>query len=208
MLHREVRHLNVLLWIFLSSLTIHTQGESPIAPGAAVERIATGYAFLEGPSADTYGNIYFTDIPTERILRWTPDDGVTTYRQNTNQANGLIFDLDGRLLICEMKTRRITALGLDGNEMNIADHFDGLRFNSPNDMWVDRNGGIYFTDPRYGATDEHGIKAIENRMHFHDLHATLLHLMGLDHEKLTYRYAGRDFRLTDVHGNVAKEILA
>jgi len=61
---------------------------------------------------------------------------------------------------------------------------------------------------RYGATDEHGIKAIENRMHFHDLHATLLHLMGLDHEKLTYRYAGRDFRLTDVHGNVAKEILA
>ena len=61
---------------------------------------------------------------------------------------------------------------------------------------------------RHGATDEHGIKAVENRMHFHDLHATLLHLMGLDHEKLTYRYAGRDFRLTDVHGNVAKEILA
>ena len=60
---------------------------------------------------------------------------------------------------------------------------------------------------RHGATDEHGIKAVENRMHFHDLHATLLHLMGLDHEKLTYRYAGRDFRLTDVHGNVAKEIL-
>ena len=61
---------------------------------------------------------------------------------------------------------------------------------------------------RHGATDEHGIKAVENRMHFHDLHATLLHLMGLDHEKLTYRYAGRDFRLTDVHGNVAKEILS
>jgi hypothetical protein len=61
---------------------------------------------------------------------------------------------------------------------------------------------------RYGATDEHGIKAVENRMHFHDLHATLLHLLGLDHEKLTYRYAGRDFRLTDVHGNVAKEILS
>ena len=52
------------------------------------------------------------------------------------------------------------------------------------------------------------LQAVENRMHFHDLHATLLHLLGLDHEKLTYRYAGRDFRLTDVHGNVAKEILA
>ena len=69
-------------------------------------------------------------------------------------------------------------------------------------------GGGVKGDMRYGATDEHGIKAVENRMHFHDLHATLLHLLGLDHEKLTYRYAGRDFRLTDVHGNVAKEILS
>ena len=60
----------------------------------------------------------------------------------------------------------------------------------------------------YGATDEHGYEAVENKMHIHDWHATILHLLGLDHEKLTYPYAGRDFRLTDVHGNVAKEILA
>lgn len=61
---------------------------------------------------------------------------------------------------------------------------------------------------RYGATDENGIAAVENRVHFHDLHATILHQLGLDHEKLTYRYAGRDFRLTDVHGTVLKDILA
>jgi hypothetical protein len=60
----------------------------------------------------------------------------------------------------------------------------------------------------YGATDEFGFKAVENPMHVHDLHATLLHLLGFDHEKLTYRYAGRDFRLTDVHGNVAHGIIA
>ena len=59
----------------------------------------------------------------------------------------------------------------------------------------------------YGATDEHGYESIENRCHIHDWHATLLHLMGLDHERLTYRYAGRDFRLTDVHGSVATDIL-
>jgi hypothetical protein len=59
-----------------------------------------------------------------------------------------------------------------------------------------------------GATDEFGFKAGENKVHVHDLHATMLHLLGLDHEKLTYRYAGRDFRLTDVHGRVVKEILA
>ena len=61
---------------------------------------------------------------------------------------------------------------------------------------------------RYGATDEHGGKATVNRVHTHDLHATLLHYMGLDHEKLTYRYAGRDFRLTDVHGHVVRDVMA
>ncbi len=60
----------------------------------------------------------------------------------------------------------------------------------------------------YGLTDEHGDKAVDNKVHVHDLHATILHLLGLDHEKLTYRYAGRDFRLTDVYGNVVKDILA
>lgn len=60
----------------------------------------------------------------------------------------------------------------------------------------------------YGATDEHGYEAVEKKCHIHDWHATILHLLGLDHEKLTYRYAGRDFRLTDVHGIVAKDILA
>lgn len=61
---------------------------------------------------------------------------------------------------------------------------------------------------QYGTTDDLGYKAVEGRVHLHDLHATLLHLLGLDHERLTYRYAGRDFRLTDVHGRVAKEIIA
>jgi hypothetical protein len=60
----------------------------------------------------------------------------------------------------------------------------------------------------YGATDEFGYHAVENRVHNHDLHATILHLLGLDHERLTYRYDGRDFRLTDVHGRVVSDILA
>lgn len=73
--------------------------------------------------------------------------------------------------------------------------------------WVLAGGGVkggYI----YGATDEFGFKAVENRMHIHDFHATLLHLMGFDHERLTYRSAGRDYRLTDVHGHVAKGIIA
>ncbi|MDA7497406.1 DUF1501 domain-containing protein, partial [bacterium] len=59
----------------------------------------------------------------------------------------------------------------------------------------------------YGATDQWGYMAVQNKVHMHDLHATVLHLLGLDHEQLTYRYAGRDFRLTDVYGKVVKDIL-
>jgi len=73
-------------------------------------------------------------------------------------------------------------------------------------MWMAGGGvkGGYV----YGATDELGYNAVEKPMHVHDLHATILHLMGLDHQRLTFRYSGRDFRLTDVHGQVAREIVA
>jgi len=73
-------------------------------------------------------------------------------------------------------------------------------------MWL--AGGGVRGGMAYGESDDFGFKAMHNRMHIHDLHATLLHLLGIDHERLTYRHAGRDFRLTDVHGHVAKEILA
>jgi Protein of unknown function (DUF1501) len=73
-------------------------------------------------------------------------------------------------------------------------------------MWL-AGGGVKGSFV-HGATDELGMQAVENRMHVHDLHATILHLMGLDHERLTYRYSGRDFRLTDVSGQVAREVLA
>jgi hypothetical protein len=73
-------------------------------------------------------------------------------------------------------------------------------------MWL--AGGGVKGGQAYGATDEFGFKAVENRVHVHDLHATILHLLGFDHERLTYRHAGRDFRLTDVHGHVVRELLA
>jgi hypothetical protein len=73
-------------------------------------------------------------------------------------------------------------------------------------MWM--AGGGVKGGFAYGATDDYGYFAVEDKMHVHDLHATILHLLGLDHERLTFRYAGRDFRLTDVAGNVATKILA
>ncbi|MCB1093857.1 MAG: DUF1501 domain-containing protein, partial [Verrucomicrobiae bacterium] len=72
-------------------------------------------------------------------------------------------------------------------------------------MWL--AGGGVKPGFRYGATDDYGYYATVDKMHVHDLHATILHLMGLDHERLTYRYAGRDFRLTDIHGNVVHDVM-
>ncbi len=73
-------------------------------------------------------------------------------------------------------------------------------------MWM--AGGGVRGGLSYGPTDDYGYEAVENKVHVHDLHATILALLGLDHEKLTYRYAGRDFRLTDVHGEVIRGIMA
>lgn len=73
-------------------------------------------------------------------------------------------------------------------------------------MWM--AGGGVKAGLRYGATDETGQKAEQDKVHLHDLHATLLHALGLNHERLTYRYGGRDFRLTDIHGTVVRALLA
>ena len=69
-------------------------------------------------------------------------------------------------------------------------------------------GGGVKSGTRYGATDEYGYQAVKNQVHIHDWHATILHLLGLDHERLTFNYGGRDFRLTDVYGRVVSDILA
>ena len=79
---------------------------------------------------------------------------------------------------------------------------------SPHGFTMGMAGGGVRGGLRFGKTDDYGYYAVENKVHFHDLHATILHLMGLDHKRLTYRYAGRNFRLTDVHGLVVNELIS
>ena len=102
----------------------------------------------------------------------------------------------GRTPVVEMPTQGANAGKINGRDHN----HHGFS------MWL--AGGGVKGGMTYGATDEFGFAAVEKKVHVHDLHATILHLLGFDHEKFTYRYAGRDFRLTDVHGHVVKEILA
>ncbi|NJN83052.1 MAG: SMP-30/gluconolactonase/LRE family protein [Caldilineaceae bacterium] len=104
----------------------------------------------EGPAWDGSGLIY-TNIPNSRILRYDPASGaISEFRTGTNNANGLMFDQAGQLYACESGSRRIVRYEAGGGVTVICDHFEGKRLNSPNDLAVDTQGRIWFTDPRYG----------------------------------------------------------
>jgi gluconolactonase len=125
-----------------------------IAPDAKIQILARGFKFTEGPVADSQGNIFFTDIPNNRIHKWSPDTNVTTFRENSGGANGLEIDDKGNLYACEGGSRRVTRIAPDGNVTVLCDNYKGKKLNSPNDLWRDKKGGIYFTDPGYGNRKE------------------------------------------------------
>ncbi len=128
----------------------HDMGGSVVAAGAQVQKLAGGFAFTEGPACDARGNLYFSDIPNLRIHRWSTDGELITVREETGRANGLYFDRNGHLLVCEGGARRVIALSPAGEVTVLADRYGGKPLNSPNDLWVDPKGGVYFSDPRYG----------------------------------------------------------
>ena len=117
-----------------------------------VERLATGCRWAEGPVWFGDGRfLLWSDIPNNRILRWDDCSGTTSvFRQPANNANGLARDRQGRLLVCEHLTRRITRTEYDGSSVVLAEHWEGKRLNSPNDIVCARDGSIWFTDPLFG----------------------------------------------------------
>ncbi|MCI0462912.1 MAG: SMP-30/gluconolactonase/LRE family protein [Gemmataceae bacterium] len=120
------------------------------APAAVV-------CFLEGPAVDAAGNVFFSDIAGNRILKMDVKGAVTTFRADSGRTNGNCFDAQGRLISCEggeqgPGRRRIVRTGMKTGAITVlTDKYDGKRYNSPNDCCVDAKGRIWFTDPRYGA---------------------------------------------------------
>lgn len=118
---------------------------------APLKKLATGFDWAEGPVwMGDAGCLLFSDIPNDRILRWSPDTGLSTYRAPANFANGHTRDRQGRLVTCEHGGRRVTRTEWDGTITVLADRFQGKRLNSPNDVVVTSDGAIWFTDPHYG----------------------------------------------------------
>jgi gluconolactonase len=120
-----------------------------IAEGATVEMLADGFLFTEGPAVDKQGNVFFTDQPNDRIMKWSSDGNLSVFLENTGRANGMYFDKQGYLLTCSDMENEIWSIDEKGTHTVLITGFNGRRLNGPNDLWVRPDGGIYFTDPLY-----------------------------------------------------------
>lgn len=144
----------------------------PAPPNGRPVEVAASITLTEGPTVDADGTLYFTDIRTNRILRMTPSGDVSTFRQPSNRANGLIFDSQWRLLACEggdgeTAVPRLTRTTIETGEVEVvADRYEGKEFHRLNDLTIDGQGRIYFTDrpePNQGPnkTGVHGVYRVD-----------------------------------------------
>lgn len=126
------------------------EGLRAIVASSAPEELASGFQFTEGPVWHPKGFVIFSDIPANRIVKWTAAGKTETFRKPSGNSNGLTFDGKGRLIACEHGNRRVSRTELGGKVITLADKYQGKRLNSPNDVVVKSDGSIYFTDPPYG----------------------------------------------------------
>ncbi len=140
-----------------SPFEIHDPRFTALFVGSArLEELYSGCRWAEGPVwFDDAQHLVWSDIPNQRMMRWTPDGGVSVFRHGSDFANGNTRDRQGRLISCEHGTRRVTRTEVDGSITVLADSFEGKRLNSPNDVIVRSDGTIWFTDPTYGILSDY-----------------------------------------------------
>jgi gluconolactonase len=136
--------------LLLIAATTASAQDSPIAPGAKLEKLAGDFKFTEGPSSDNEGNVYFTDQPNDRILKWSTDGKLSTFLEPAGRSNGLCFDDRGRLWAAADELNELWVIDVPtGKHTVITSHYNDKLLNAPNDIWIRPDGGLYFTDPFY-----------------------------------------------------------
>jgi len=155
-----------------------TRGKSIFASGAKLEKISGGFDFTEGPASDKKGDVYFTDQPNDRIMKWSATDGkVTTYMKPAGRSNGLCFDSAGNLWACADEKNEMWEISPKGKVTVVIKEYDHKLLNAPNDVWLRPDGGIYFSDPFYKR--DYWKRGPQEQ----DVHG--VYYMGPDHKKLT-----------------------
>ena len=150
-LQKMIRLLLViaLLPSFLSLTSAKTKERTLIMKGAKPEKLAGDFKFTEGPACDSEGNIFFTDQPNNRIMKWSTDNKLSLFGENFGRANGMYFDRKGNLITCSDEKNELWSITPDGKVTVLIKDFEGKKLNGPNDLWIAPNGGIYLTDPFY-----------------------------------------------------------
>jgi len=121
-----------------------------IADDAKLVQVSDEFSFTEGPASDKSGNVFFTDQPNDKILKWNANNNsITVFKEPAGRANGLYFDHEGNILAAADEKNEIWRIDKNGNVDTLITHFEGKKLNGPNDIWVDSKGGIYFTDPYF-----------------------------------------------------------
>jgi len=145
----------------MSAVEVHAPGMLElVAEDAELECIASNCTFTEGPlwTNRDGGSLLFSDMPGDTRRRWTRSGGVEVLAHPSNKGNGLSYDLEGRLLICEHSTSSLIRVEADGSRTVLASHWQGKELNSPNDVVVTSDGSIVFTDPPYGRWPGFGVE--------------------------------------------------
>ncbi len=120
-----------------------------IREGATLQEVSSQFKFTEGPAADKKGNIFFTDQPNNKIWKYDTDGNLSVFMDKAGRSNGMYFDRKGNLVTCADENSEIWSISPDKKVTVLLKGYQGKRFNGPNDLWIDKKGGIYFTDPYY-----------------------------------------------------------
>lgn len=120
-----------------------------VADGATPKLISSQFSFTEGPAVDKFGNVFFTDQPNDKIWKFDTKGELSVFLDKTGRSNGMYFDKNGNLITAADENNQFWSISPDKKVSVILDNYNGQRFNGPNDLWIDKKGGIFFTDPYY-----------------------------------------------------------
>ncbi len=141
---------SIVLLFGFSIFSCTSQSNNLIAEGAELIQVSDGFSFTEGPASDKNGNVFFTDQPNDKIMKWNAsNNSLSTFKEPAGRANGLYFDKNGSLLAAADEKNELWKIEQNGTVDTLITDFEGKKLNGPNDLWVDLKGGIYFTDPYY-----------------------------------------------------------
>jgi gluconolactonase len=138
--------IETLFFIFFSG---SLNAQDILAEGAHLEKLSGGFSFTEGPASNAAGDVFFTDQPNDRIMKWSTDDILTTWMKPSGRSNGLSFDHQGNLWSCADEKNQLWKITPDQKVEVVLGEYQGKLLNGPNDLWIAPDGGIYFSDPYY-----------------------------------------------------------